>query len=150
TPTVAYLSGTLFAGWQQSLTFNGSPTTEIYVARFNGSAWVEAGTGGASGSGGSSTHGASASPKIAAGGGQLLVAWTDSRLANFTGNTTEVYVKKWNGSAFVEELPGDANYRGASQTAIDAQTPALTVDSAGHPFVAWADIGSGSREVLVR
>src|SRR5262249_15345567 len=44
TPTVAYLSGTLFAAWQNQV----SATTEIYVARFNGSAWAEAGTGAAS------------------------------------------------------------------------------------------------------
>src|SRR5262249_36710280 len=57
---------------------------------------------------------------------------------------------KWSGSAFAEELPGDANYRGASLSAIDAQAPTLTIDSAGHPFVAWTDIGSGRREGLVR
>src|SRR5262249_36600204 len=65
-------------------------------------------------------------------------------------NTTEIYARAWNGTAFVEEVRSDASFRGVSKNAIAATTPSLAVDPSGRPFVAWDDIASGSPEVRVR
>ena len=80
----------------------------------------------------------------------MYLLWLDDRLANFTGNATGVYVKRWNGLEFQEELVGDASFRGIADMVVAPRTPALAVDSAGHPFAAWADTVSGKSEIYFR
>lgn len=144
-PSLAYHADSFFAAWQD-LT---SGRFEIYARRFNGTAWVEAGAGSASGGGISATGGEATQPQLAAGGGVLHLAWLDNRIASMTGNTTVLYAKRWNGSAFVEELGGDASHRGISPRGIP-QAPALAADTAGHPFIAWQDFASGNPEIYIR
>jgi len=145
-PTLAYIGGTLLVAWQNTV----GTTQEIYSALFNGSAWVAAGTGATSAGGVSNTHGLATQPKLAAASGKLYLIWTDDRTAAKTGNTTEVYARVWSGTDFIEEIRGDASFRGISQSAIAATTPTLSVDPLGRPFVAWDDISTGSPEVRVR
>ena len=90
----------------------GSGPWEVYTARFNGVAWV--------GGNVSNTRGAATQPQLAAAGGKLFLAWADDRRTNLTGNSVALYVKQWNGSQFVEELTGDASYRGVSHTGFEA------------------------------
>jgi hypothetical protein len=144
--SLAYLGGTLFAAWQDDT----SGHSEVYAAKFDGNNWVAAGAGANSGSGVSSTHGAATHPQLAASGNRLYVMWLDDRLANFTGNATAMYVKRWDGSAFQEELIGDASYRGIADAVGAPRTPALALDSASHPFAVWADTVSGKSEIYVR
>ena len=144
--SLAYLSGTLFAAWQD----NTSSHSEIYAAKFDGNNWIEAGDGSKTGGGISNTRGDATRPQLAANSGRLYLLWADNRLANLTGNTTGIYVKRWTGLSFAEELPGDASYRGIGNMIGTAQTPALSVDGAGHPFVAWSDTVSGKAEIYVR
>src|SRR6185503_5528842 len=120
------------------------------AARFSGGAWSAAGTGANTGGGVSNNAGKSAKPKLASSAGGLHLAWIDDRVANQTGNTLALYGKKWNGSAFIEELPGDASGKGISDTGGSAQTLSLSTDAAGHPFVAWGDTAQGSGEIYVR
>ena len=68
------------------------------------------------------------SRRLSAAGGKLFLAWADDRTAAKTGNTVEVYARTWSGTAFIEEVRGDASFRGVSQNAIAATTPALAVD----------------------
>lgn len=144
--TLAYSGGSLLAAWQDST----SGHTEIYSARYTGTSWSPAGNGAASGSGVSSTKGLATQPRLAAGGGKLELLWTEERTANFTGNGTALYAKRWNGTDFVEELPGDASFSGIAGSEAIPQLAAVTVDSAGHPFVAWQDLSAGGPEILVR
>src|SRR5262249_40047343 len=134
-PTLAYQGGSLFAAWQDNSTVphpgsipNSSNYWEIYSVLYNGNAWVPAGNGAASAGGISNTQGSATQPKLASAGGQLFLIWVDDRIQNLTGNTISLYVKKWNGSSFVEELPGDASGQGISNTGGDPQTLAFTVD----------------------
>src|SRR5205823_2721632 len=145
-PTLAYQGGSLFAAWQDNSTVahpgsvpNSSNYWEIRAVRYNGAAWVPAGNGAANGGGISNTHGSATQPKLASAGGQLFLLWADDRIQNLTGNTIALYVKKWNGSAFVEEFPGDASDQGISNTGGDPQALAFAADASGHPFVAWSD-----------
>ena len=143
-PTLAYSNGSLFAAWQDAT----SGHSEIYAAQFNGTSWLPAGTGAANGGGVSHTQGSATRPQLASGGGKLELLWTDDRTANFSGNTTAIYAKIWNGSAFAEELPGDAAARGVDGTL--PQALAIALDPAGHPFVAWQDMMAGQPEIYVR
>ena len=60
--------------------------------------------------------GSATQPRLAASGGKLYLLWADDRIQNLTGNTIALYVKQWNGTAFVEALPGDASGQGISNT----------------------------------
>ena len=140
-PSIAYHNGSLFVAWQDNTSGNG----QIDAAYFNGTAWLPAGTGI------SETTDQASQPKLAAADGQMYLSWIDGSPTTFIGTPAAVYIKKWNGTSFVEELPGDASYRlGISKTAGATQSPAMTVDNAGHPFVAWNDDASGSWQIDVR
>ena len=79
---------------------------------------------------------------------------------SFCGQTTarpisretaqRLYAKQWNGTSFIEELPGDAIASGIAGSQALPQLFALTVDPAGHPFVAWQDLSAGEPEIFVR
>jgi len=119
---------------------------EIYVKRFNGTSWTELGAGSAGGGGISQTSGASRRPALRLdGSGDPIVAWHDET----TGNA-DIYVKRYNGSAWVEWSPGSASGGGISQSAGYSQGPALALDAQGNPFVAWADGSSASGDIYVK
>ena len=143
-PTLAYNNGTLFAAWQD----NSSGADEIYAERWNGTVWVAAGIGAASGGGVSNSDGMASSPKLAAGDGQLYLLWLDNRILNFTGNTIALYAEAWNGNAFVQQVPGEASFRGVGNASDAPTAPALAVDASGQPFVAWQDSSSGADQIL--
>jgi parallel beta-helix repeat protein len=145
--SLAYYGGGMFVAWQE--TISGAPT-QIYAARYSGSAWAPAGAGSNTGGGVSNNAGRSTRPRLAASSAGLHLVWLDDRVASQTGNTVALYAKKWTGSAFLEELPGDASGRGISTTGGAAQAAAISVDAAGHPFVAWSDTTPGQSEIYVR
>jgi hypothetical protein len=144
--SLAYLSGSLYVAWQDS----ASGTNQVYAASFNGAAWVPAGTGAASAGGVSQSLGQATNPSLSANNGRLYLVWLDNYFPNLPGNTTAVYTKRWNGSAFTEEILGDAQFQGVSGSLGVLQTPVLSTDPLGHPFVAWGDFSSGSPQVKVR
>ncbi len=111
-PTLAYSGGSLFAAWQD----DSSNYWEIDAVTYNGTSWMPAGLGAASGGGVSNTQGSATEPRLASSGGKLYLLWADDRIQNLTGNTIALYVKQWNGTAFVEALPGDASGQGISDT----------------------------------
>ena len=49
-----------------------------------------------------------------------------------------------------EDLTGDASYRGIGNEVAARQQPTVAIDSAGHPYVAWTDVSSGSPEIYLR
>ena len=136
----------MFAAWQD----NSSGQDQIYAAQWNGAAWLAAGAGADSGGGVSDADGSATSPVLAANGGSLYLLWLNNRVAGSNGNAVANYVKMWNGSAFVEQIPGDSSYNGIGNT-IDAPTaPALAVNAAGLPFAAWQDDTGGGPQIYVR
>jgi uncharacterized repeat protein (TIGR01451 family) len=145
-PTLAYQGGSLFAAWQD----DASNYWEIYAVRYNGSAWVPAGDGAASAGGVSNTLGSATQPKLTSAAGRLYLLWADDRIQSLTGNTISLYAKKWDGTQFVEELPGDASGPGVSDTGGDPQQLAFTSDGSGHPFVAWSEDTGNGPQIAVR
>ncbi len=117
---------------------------EIYVRHWNGSAWAEL-AGSASGGGVSKNAGESAEPSLAIDhDGKPVVAWQDN-----SGGNGEIYVRRWNGSAWVE-LAGSASGGGISKNAGDSKNPSLAIASDGNPVVAWEEYSGGNPEIYLR
>ena len=101
--------------------------------------WVEVGGGSASrGAGISQTFGFSENPSLAIGAdGTAVIAWEDSDNGN-----KEIYVRRWNGSGWVEMGSGSASGGGISDTASRSTDPTLAVAADGRPVVAWMESDS--------
>ncbi len=125
---------------------NSGGDFEIYVRRWNGSAWVEVGTGSASGGGISNNSGWSEYPSLALdGNGYPVTAWDDG-----SGVDWEIYVKRWNGSAWVEVGTGSASGGGISNNGGESKDPSLALDGNGYPIMAWFDYSSGDPEIYLK
>jgi hypothetical protein len=118
---------------------------EIYVRRWDGAAWSEMGAGSASGGGVSNNSGDSLAPALlAAPGGDLYLAWHD-----LTPGDAEIYLKRWDGAAWVEVGAGSASGGGISDNKGDSEWPALTL-AGDAPVVAWQDTSRGNAEIYLR
>jgi len=123
------LYGNPIVCWQQDL----PDRMAIYVKAWDGAAWVEMGDGSASGGGISNTPAGDTSmyPAIATDlAGDPIVCW---------GNGYMVYVKRWNGSAWVEMGEGSASGGGISSHAFSlGDQTAIAVDLDGNPIICWS------------
>ena len=119
----------------------GRGNWEIYVRRWDGSAWVEIGKGSASGGGIGGNAGDSSDPRIAIDGkGRPLICWHDD-----TAGNDEVYVKTWDGSSWIEVGMDSASGGGISNDRRSSLHPDVAVGSDGNPVVCWT-----SGEVYVK
>ena len=137
-PSVAFDgSGMPIVAW---VNFSDLGLSDIYVRRWNGSAWVEMGSGSASGGGISNTSSTSWSPSLAVGSSGLpTVAWLE-RSVRFEDSWYDViYVRRWNGLAW-EEMGNSASGLGISSA--DSADPSLAIGHDGAPIVAWSELNS--------
>lgn len=139
-PALALSGNEPVVAWEADVSGN----REVYLKQWSGAAWIELGgsatTGGLSASAGSST-----APELAlTSGGLPVVAWLDD-----SGGTAQVYLKAWNGSAWVE-LGGSASSGGVSARPAAVSGLALALDGSDHPVVAWADAASGASQIYLR
>lgn len=142
-PSAAYFGGSLFVAWEQVL----GEHIEVYAARHS-AGWQAAGVGANVASGVSRSNGSATAPRLAA-GNSLHLAWTDDRVAGLDGNSTAIYARRWNGTGFVEELPGEASGRGIHpQYAVPASV-ALAASGTGVVAV-WSDTASGTPQIYLR
>ena len=121
---------------------------EIYLARWNGSAWAALGNS-TSGGGISNSPGDSFRPTVAIDvAGNPVVAWAD---VDINSGNSEIYVKRWNGTAWVEMGSGSASGGGVSATPGGSFRPSLAINAAGVAAVAWEDnSGGGDYEIYAR
>jgi Ca2+-binding RTX toxin-like protein len=151
-PSLAYHNGQLWVAWQEKST----GYWEIRAARYQTQQWVVA--DGAVDGRVSNSRGAATQPQLAAAGGKLQLMWLDDRIASKTGNTVALYTRSWNGTRFVEALPGDASLQGVGtsqgERSLDVSVslghPVLAVDQQGHPYAAWTDRSAGGPEIYLR
>ncbi len=135
-------SGAPIVAWAD----NSQGEYDIYVRRWDGAAWVEMGSGSASGGGISSNSGSSRFPSLAvAPDGTPLVAWTDQ-----SHGDSEIYGLIWNGAAWVELGSHSASAGGISDNAGGSYAPALAISQGGIPIISWADNSGGGSEIYVR
>jgi hypothetical protein len=103
----------------------------VYVRRWDGSAWVELG-GSATGKGISGVSRVSCNPAVGVGpDGAPVVAWRGT-----PGTFASVQLRRWDGASWVE-LGGSATGDGVSGGEGEGMMPALVMDPAGRPIVAW-------------
>ena len=145
-PDVAWLDGKLFVAYRERV----NDVEQIYVKTFDGTAWVSAGPDGAVKTGVSDTSRRALDPKLESGGGELYLVWVDHSNADYADPDARIYAKHWNGTQFVETLPGDARGRGISATGGKLSALDLAVDASGRPTVGWTDDTSGLPQAFLR
>lgn len=120
---------------------------EIYIRRFNGTVWEEVGSGSASGGGISNNGRKSEWPTLAlAPDGKVYIAWSD----NSGGGDFEIYVKRWNGSAWEDVGNNSSSGGGISNDIRNSYVPVIQISSAGTPFVVWRDYNGSNEEVYIK
>ncbi len=77
--------------------------------------------------------------------GAPIVAWTDTSLGQL-----EVYVRRWNGAAWVEMGAGSATQGGISNTFGPSAEPKIVLDKLGNPIVAWTDSAGATTSIYAR
>jgi len=126
-------TGGFVVAWEED--FNTGGLGEIHLKRWTGSAWEEL-AGSATGGGVSRTSGESMTPSVAVdGNGNPVVAWHERTIGG-----SEVYVKVWDGSAWVEFREYAASGGGVSNSHGYSQQPAIAVRRR-RTAVAWTDWG---------
>lgn len=130
-------AGNPVVAWDDSNT----STIDMYVARWDGSAWQPLGAA-LSATAGQFTW--TSEPSLAVDGqGRPVLAWQE--LGSSTGQ--RIHVRRWSGTAW-EALGGPLSVAGGS---VDARTPSLKVDSQNRPVVAWSEsLSGGGTTVHVR
>lgn len=117
---------------------------QIFLARWNGSAWVGLG-GSDTGGGVSGTAGDSTLHSLAVdASGNPVLAWNCK-----VGGIGEIYLRRWDGLGWAE-LGGSATGGGVSATVGTSVGPSLALDAAGNPTIAWEDFTNGNAEIYVR
>jgi Divergent InlB B-repeat domain len=153
-------SGAPVVAFAYYTTINGDAVgnTDIFVTRWNGSAWTAvgpavpaadtvAGRGGAAGVSNSSDG--SFNPSLAAAAtGRLVLAWDEDQ------PTGEIYVRVrvWSGTTSWSEMGGSATGSGFNQPGTMNLEPSIAFDGDGRPIVAWTaqtDFASPS-QIFVR
>jgi len=120
--------------------------SQIYLRRWDGSAWVEVGAGSATGGGISDNATNSENPSVAVGSdGNPVVAWQDS-----DGSNNQIYLRRWDGSSWVEVGSGSATGGGLSNNATPSGDPAIALGSDGKPIVSWYDGAGDERQIYLR
>lgn len=133
--------GNPIIAWQD----DAGGVSNVYARRWNGEAWVEMGDNSASASGVSGSTTGAYSPSIATdASGNPVVAWQDDDGAN-----NNVYLKRWNGEAWVE-VGGSATGKGISDSTTCSYYPAVTVQSDGSPVVAWQGYANNRANIYMR
>lgn len=123
-------TGTPYVAWMDYA--GGNP--EIYIRFWTGSSWAELGPGSASG-GGISNSGNSSAPSLAlAQNGTPYVAWSEYVLTN-----TEIYIRRWNGSAWEEVGAGSASDGGITNNPGISESVSLAIAPEGVPYLSWSD-----------
>ena len=143
-PSVAIgADGMPVVAWADEASGNG----EIYVRRWNGSAWAEIGENSAQGGGISNTDRHSYQPSLAiAPDGQPVIAWAE----NTEGDNREIYVRRWNGSTWEEVGAGSASGGGISKSIGASATSIIAISIDMIPYITWWDESSGNQEIYVR
>ena len=98
----------------------------------------------------SDTSRRSLDPKLESDGGEMFLVWVDHDAADYADPHARIYAKRWNGTQFVETLPGDASGAGISATGGKLSALDLTVDAQGRPTVGWTDDTSGLPQAYLR
>jgi hypothetical protein len=143
-PVVAVApDGTVYVAWI-SLGLNGNGPGVLRIKRWDGNTWGEVGAGSASGGGVSGLPGNVVFMTLAVSpAGVPYVAWTNNAPSG-------LYVKRWDGSAWVAAGTGAASGYGLNDGSGTGQNPVMAFDAAGLPYVAYAFSQYGSYRIHIQ
>jgi hypothetical protein len=133
-PSVASVGGVPYVAWGES---NG-PVNQVYVKRFDGSAWGQVGSGSLNVD---PTQNAGF-PTITSVGGAPLVGWQESH-----GTATQIYVKRFGGGAWAQ-VGGSLNVD-PSKDASFFLDPKV-IDVGGVPYASWAETDGSHYQIRVK
>ncbi len=137
--------GTLIVSWSNLI----GGQYEVYAKRWDGLAWKEMG-GSASGGGISDDDNDSMSVSLSIGpDGLPVLAWEARLAADDMTTNDEIYLRRWNGDAWVE-LDGSASGGGVSNTSGYSSRPSLAIGLDNRLVVAWSDSSQYLYRVYVR
>ena len=131
-PSMAFFGSTPYIAWHERSEFSRS----IHVSHWSGSAWIPVGS---SPLNVDPTREATA-PKIAFAGAVPYIAWQEAGAA-----ASQIYVKRWNGAAWVQDAAGSLNVDASKHAAAPAIAIAGTT-----PYVAWEEQEPSAKQVYVR
>ena len=139
-PSIAYLNGTLFVAYEQ-LSGPFGEASSVQVKQLRGSSWLAAGATAQASSPGETAS----TPALASGGGKMHLVYQVEGTVDGPGR--HLYARVWNGTTFIEEIPGDASGPGIAQGAGSVENLSLAVDWRGRPVASFTD-GAGGVQVL--
>ena len=131
-PSIAYLGSDMFAAWQ-TYADQYSAVIAVQIPSVVGSSIAVKNI--------SPTIERNAQPSLASGGSEMQLAWLNGQ--------TLLYSLRWNGTSFVEAVPGDATGVGITNTGRNATSLALTIDSTGKPTAVWQDNSNSGRSAIM-
>ncbi|MCA9137876.1 MAG: right-handed parallel beta-helix repeat-containing protein, partial [Planctomycetales bacterium] len=142
--SIAYWNNQLFVSWSEDDGPAEVPGTQIGVTKFQAGVWSDVTPNALL-----PTSTATRQARLASGGNQLFLSWTiqpSSHLAR-----TPIYVTRFDGTQFGEELPGDSSGQGVHADAIVPSQFELDVNGLGQPYLAWQDNRPGEKpQVFLR
>jgi Bacterial Ig domain len=112
--------------------------TNIYLKRWTGTAWILVGNGLLNLINNQSFSDASLALDSS---GNPVVAWSEN-----DGTSINVYVKRWNGTAWVFVGNGFLDV----STNTTAYQPSLVLDSSGNPVVSWSEFDGASFNIYIK
>jgi hypothetical protein len=123
--------------WQD---YSGGVNYDLYVRRFNGSSWVQYAPGSLDINAGFPAY----DPSLALDStNNPIVAWYEE----LGGNSLNVYVKRWNGTAWVQYGAGGPLDITPFNT---AYAPSVALDNGGNPTVAWSEFGASTYTLYMK
>ncbi len=117
------------------------PTTNIYVKRWNGTAWIQLG----SQLDNFVDTNANAATIALDSSGNPVVAWSENNGSPGRHPDYDLYVKRWNGTTWVQ-LGGFLDVA-AGHSPI---APAIALDGSGNPFVTWYESNEQAWKLYVK
>lgn len=114
---------------------------DIFVRRWDGTGWPSVGNSDVK----ISSSNDSINPSVVSdSAGNPVVAWAEGPGGL---NSYNIYVQRWNGTAWVSYGSGTPIDRTASNNATE---PSIALDSNNRPYVAWVEEVNGSRNIYVK
>jgi hypothetical protein len=134
--SIAFLSGQPYVAWTER---SQSGSSQLYVKTFNGSTWVQVGSGSLNKD---TVTGWALHPSLVASGAALYLGWAEQQNL---GQHSQAYVSTLSGGVWTS-LGGSLNASGAGS----AEHMSLVVLN-GQPVAAWGEVRYGStRQVFVK
>jgi hypothetical protein len=126
--------------WQEGSELT-TPSSQVYYAEWNGSAWTGAGGGPIAKIYDSPYNGLWTQVKVDS-AGRPHVAWTDG-----PDDNTDIYYLYWNGAAWVDADGSGQESVNISNTPDYSNWASMVLDAADRPHIVFEDMSSGAQDV---